>query len=482
MKSDTAKQPMARRRILTAAGALAGLSAVSLAHGAPDAAAIPPAAKSGTPPNILVLVVDDLGWGDVGFHGGTLHTPRLDRLAKESLELKRFYVHPVCSPTRAALITGQMPRRFGIANVMGPRQSLPEGLSTFPGTFQAAGYQTSLVGKWHLGAQSPPMQNGFDHFYGFLGAELDYFKHTGLRGGALDWQRDGKPVEEQGYSTTLFADEAIRTIEKRDAKHPFFLEVAFNAPHFPLSAPDEYLAKYKNLSGQQATYAAVVDALDTSVGRILDALDKQGLRENTIVLFFSDNGAGQCGSNAPLRGGKDTIFEGGIHTPCLLRWPGRLKEGAASQQPIAAQDIYPTLGTAAGVPVKDAAKLDGKSQWDALRGGRVQDRSPFIIVGSSGNDFAIFDGTWKLIETSDGKRSLYQLADDPRETTDLYVRSTDVARRLEATLAGVKKELPAVRTRPSPGAGAGSGRPGGRAGGRPGAKPSATTKQEGTAP
>ena len=453
---------LSRREFLKAAGwtavaaaMAAGFKAVPPAGAATDNAVKLPASGNRSAPNILVLVADDLGWGDVAFHGGSIHTPALDRFAREGVDIQRFYVCPVCSPTRAALLTGQMPRRLGIATVFGPHQSLPSGLSTLPGTFQSAGYQTFLVGKWHLGAQSPPLQNGFDHFYGFLGAEVDYFKHTGRDG--LDWQRDGQPVDEPGYSTFLFADEAIRLMEKRDTKRPFFLQVAFNAPHFPLGAPDEYLAKYRKLPGQQGTYAAVVDAMDASIGRILEALDKQGLRDNTIVVFFSDNGADENGSNGPFRSGKGRVFEGGIRTPCLLRWPGRIKAGAASRQALAVQDLFPTLAAAAGVAVKDAAKLDGKNLWEALRSGRMQDHGTFVIAGT---DFALFDGDWKLIETSDGKRSLYQLAKDPGEKNDLYARTPDVARRLEARLAEIKKNLPAVHNPPPPGPGGRGGRPG----------------------
>jgi arylsulfatase A-like enzyme len=408
-------------------------------------------------PNILVMIADDLGWGDLGMHHGIARTPNVDRLAKEGVELQRFYVYPVCSPTRAAFLTGQMPRRFGIVTPLMPRDpGLPAGLPTLPRTLQSAGYQTFLVGKWHLGSQSPPQQSGFDDFYGFMNAEVDYFKHTGRAG--LDWQRDGQPVEEEGYSTFLFADGTIRLLEKRERQRPFFLEVAFNAPHFPLSAPDEYLAQYTNLPPSSATYAAVVTAMDDAIGRILEAVDQQGLRDNTLVLFFSDNGASgrEGGTNGPFRAGKFTVFEGGIHTPCVIRWPGQLAAGTITQQPVSVQDLFPTLAAAAGVPVTSAPKLDGKNLWEPLHSGRVQNRGTFVIATT---DFALFDGDWKLIETSDGKRSLYQLAKDPGETTDLLAGQADLARRLGAKLDEVKKDLPEVsaRTRPGPG-GAGKGK------------------------
>ncbi len=356
--------------------------------------------------------------------------------------MQRFYVYPVCSPTRAALLSGQMPRRFGVTAVMGPQQQLPKDLVTLPATFRTAGYTTSLIGKWHLGkGASTPTQFGFDHFHGFLGPEIDYFKHTDQRG-AVDWQRDGTTVNEEGYSTFLIADEAIRQIEKRDAKKPFFMQVAFNAPHVPQSAPDEFLTKYKSL-GAQATGAAVIDAMDTAIGRILAALDQQKLRDNTVVLFFSDNGASRRnGSNGPLRAGKDTLYEGGIRTPCIIRWPGQIPAGTASQQPVAVQDLFPTLAAAAGV--KCDAKLDGLNVWPALHAGRVEKRAPFAIATA---DIALIDGDWKLIEWSAGARALYHLSADLSETKDKLAEQPELSARLIAQVAEIKKALPAAETR-----------------------------------
>ena len=396
-------------------------------------------------PNIIVIIADDLGWGDPSMHKGISRTPNLDRLAKDGVDLQRFYGYPVCSPTRAAFLSGVMPRRLGISGIVGPRgEGLPTTQPTLPRTLQSAGYETFLIGKWHLG-QNSPLKCGFDHFYGFMGAEVDYYKHTDIRQGTLDWQRNGKPVEEEGYSTFLFADEAIRLIDKRDPKRPFFLEVAFNAPHFPLVAPAEYIAKYKDLPQRLATYAAVITALDDSIGRILEALEKQKLSANTLVVFFSDNGAPAIGSNAPFRGGKTTVFEGGIRTPCVMRWPGKIKPGTVSQQAISAQDFFPTLAAVADVSIKDEWKLDGKNLWPAICNGTVQDRGSFIIATT---DAAVFDGDWKLIQTATGKQSLYQITKDPGEKTDLLAENPEIVKRLEAKLAEAMKEWPEVRKGP----------------------------------
>ena len=430
----------------TLVAALCGISCL-------EAADIPIAA-----PHVLMIIADDLGWGDVGFHQGTVPTPHLDKLAKESTELQNFHTYPVCSATRAAMLTGQMPRRFGIADVVGPQQNLPDNISTLPGTLRTAGYQTSLIGKWHLGKSGTPQNHGFDHFYGFLGPQIDYFTHTNQRG-ELDWQRDGKPLNEDGYSTYLFADEAIRQIKQRGSNHRFFITVAFNAVHIPNAAPAELMAKYQSLPDQEATRAAMIEALDTSIGRILGALDETGLRDQTLVVFFSDNGSGgrAGGSNAPLRGGKGTMFEGGIRTPCLLRWPNHLKPAAESQQLISVHDLFPTLAAAAGVKPPTTAKLDGKNLWDSIRTGNTQDRGTMIIAGS---DLALFDSGWKLIETADGTRSLFRLADDPREATNLLAKNPAVAQRLAARLEEAKNGLPAAPPPFRPG----RGNPAGRAG------------------
>ena len=415
-------------------------------------------------PNVLILLVDDLGWNDVGFHAPAAPTPNINRLAKEGIELQRFYTYPVCSPARAALLSGMMPRRFGITDVIGPGQAgLPKGGATLPAAFKAAGYQTSLIGKWHLGNINPPMQCGFDHFYGFMGAEIDYFKHTGQHGAArTDWQRDGRIVEEEGYSTYLFADEAIRQIQSRDAKRPFFIEVAFNAAHFPLAAPDDLVAKHKS----DGLYRAVLEGMDIAIGRILTALDEHKLRDNTIVLFYSDNGAPQrTSSNAPLSYGKGSVYEGGIRTPCVVRWPGHVPAGAVTQQPVSGQDWFPTLAAAAGVSLPSDARLDGSNQWPALQTGKLVARAPFLIAT---HDIALIDGEWKLIEWNDGKRSLFNLRTDISETKDALAQQPEVARRLTALLTELKKDLPAAEARRGPGGPGGGDRPGMRGGPPPG--------------
>ncbi len=404
--------------------------------------------------NVLVLFVDDLGSGDLGMHGGASRTPNIDHLATEGVELKRYYSYPLCSPSRAALLTGQMPRRFGIAYALGARDpGLPADLPTLPRTLRSAGYQTWLVGKWHLGTASPPLKSGFDHFYGFEGPEVDYYKHTNRRGD-VDWQRNGQTVNEPGYSTFLLANEAVRLIDERNTQAPFYLQVAFNAPHFPLSAPDAYLAKYSELSKDQALRAAVVDALDEAVGRVLRAIDDHGLTKNTLVIFMSDNGADQSGRNAPFRSGKGSVYEGGIRVPCIMRWPGQLEPGTTSQQVTSAQDLYPSIATAVGVSLEPDQKFDGKNVWPGLRDAKPQDRGPFIIAGS---DMAIFDGDWKLVQTLDGRVSLFNLKMDPREATNMWAANVEVGQRMQRLLTESAIEFRSIAQRRGPGPGQNSG-------------------------
>ncbi len=417
-----------------------------------------------TKPNIVLIVADDLGWAGVGFHAKAMTTPRLDRLAKEGTELGRFYVYPLCSPTRAALLTGQTPRRFNIVSALRGRDlGVPAGLPTLPATLKAAGYRTSLIGKWHVGKAMTPQQSGFEHFYGFLNAEIDYNTHTGMSG-AVDWQRDGKTLNEEGYSTYLMADDAVRQLKARDKTKPFFLQINFNAAHTPLSAPADILAKHKSEGEKLGLYNAVVEAMDTGIGRVIDALDAEGLRANTVVIFISDNGAAPRlgGSNLPLRSGKDTIFEGGIRTPAIVRWPGKVVAGAVLAQPISVQDLYATITAIAGTAPPSGARIDGVNQWPAILGNKLIPREPFIIASY---DIALVDGDWKLIELQAGERLLYNLKDDPSEASNLAKSKPEILARLGAKLDVLKKDLPAAPVRTagpgsggSSGSGAGSGR------------------------
>jgi arylsulfatase A-like enzyme len=397
----------------------------------------PDGAAQTAKPNVVVLIADDLGWNDIGTRNPKIVTPNLVKLAKEGVELQRFYGYPVCSPARAGLLTGVLPRRLGLVNIIMPGQAgITKATPTLPAKLKSAGYATSLIGKWHLGSQNPASAVGFEHFYGFMGGEVDYLKHTDMRG-KPDWQRDGKQIEESGYTTYLFADEASKQIRNRDKARPFFLQVAFNAPHIDLAAPEDLVAKHKS----DGLYGAVVEGLDIGIGRILATLDEQGLRDNTLVIFVSDNGASRRnGSNAPLRGYKSSVDEGGIRTPAIVRWPKRVPAGVKLEQPIAIIDLFPSIAAALNLPLTAELKLDGVNQWPAIAGGKTLPRPAFLVASA---DIALFDGDWKLVETNAGQRTLYNLKADMSEMKDLLAAQPEMAAKLGAQLMAMKKDLPA---------------------------------------
>jgi arylsulfatase A-like enzyme len=423
-----------------------------------------PDTRAAEHPNIVILVADDLGFADPGFRGSEISTPSIDRLAREGMDLNRFYVAPICSPTRAALMTGRDPIRLGVAyGVILPWDS--GGVHTsehfMPESFREAGYQTAMVGKWHLGhAQQGlhPNARGFDHFYGHLQTEVGYFPPFGILGGK-DFQRNGESIDEEGYESDLLAEEAERWIRERDTSRPFFLYVPFIAPHEPLAAPEDLVEKYADLKDRRGParspsdtfsryarlagmksrrplYAAVVEGMDRSIGRILDVIDEQGIAKDTIVLFFSDNGATRIpgrggGDNAPLRGGKAETYEGGIRVISLIRWPGQVEAGATLDQIMTVMDVFPTLAAAASVTPMSKRNLDGLDMGPAIMKGQRVARDGYVHFGSEiprygSFNFTAFDEEWKLVQwveqdplSTSVKHELFHIADDPGEYNNL---------------------------------------------------------------
>lgn len=398
-----------------------------------------------TKKNVLILLADDLGWGDVSFHGGKALTPNINKLAQQGVRLNRFYAFPACSPARAAMLTGRFPHRYGISGPVRPRdEGLPVDEVVLAAAFQKAGYQTSLIGKWHLGQSTArgahPMERGFDHFYGFMDASIDYYKHTSGRGHA-DWQRDGKQLIEEGYSTDLLTAEAVQQIGNPDRKKPFCMVVSFNAPHTPLQAPERLIAKYTEMSRNEATYAAMIESMDIGIGAMLDAIDQAGLSNDTIVVFASDNGAGRGGVNLPFRGRKRDVYEGGIHVPCVIRYPGVIKPGTQSEQLTAIHDLFPTVAAACGVSTTTATRrpLDGRNVWGSLVSGTIVNRS--LVIAES--DYALFQDDWKLVESNQGPSELYNLKQDPAESQDQATQQPQVLQAMTAQLAKFKQQIAA---------------------------------------
>ena len=381
-------------------------------------------------PNIVVIFADDLGWNDVGYHGSRIKTPSIDSLANDGLELDRYYAHPVCSPTRAAFLTGRSPIRLGIDSPIGPYGGLPLNEHLMSESLRAAGYQTFMAGKWHLGIErvaSHPYRRGFDRSYGHLGASVDYFSHVWI--GGLDWHRNGEILREPGYSTELITREAVARIEGRDRSAPMFLYVAYNAPHTPLQVPDQYLAPYADIPNEnRRTYAAMVSAMDEGVGEILAALDRE-------VIWASDNGGARTwgASNAPLRGGKGNAFEGGIRVPAVIRWTGVLGKGQRFRQIITAEDWFPTLAAAAGFEPQNTLPFDGIDMWPGMRDGTQVNRRE-TVIGIGGN-YAIFRDGWKLVEFTrrgddQSATHLFRIDDDPSEENDMAAAMPDLAKEL----------------------------------------------------
>lgn len=404
------------------------------------------AAATGAP-NVIIFLADDLGWHDVGYHGSEIRTPNIDRLASEGVRFERAYSFPVCSPTRSGLMTGRSPMRLGVAySVIRPWSDygVPVAERFMPQAFHDAGYQTAITGKWHLGhaySRFLPRSRGFDHAYGHLNGAIDYFTHE--REGGLDWNRNGKSVREEGYSTFLLGAEAARFIKQRDRAKPFFLYVPFNSPHSPLQAPPEYLDKYAGIAVQRRrSFAAMVDAMDTTIGRVLAALEEERIAGNTLVLFFSDNGGPTAfgATNTPLRLGKATTFEGGTRVPAVMRFPGRLKAGAVSQQVMTMMDYFPTLAATCGISPGNTLPLDGKNLWPAIAGGNIQRREDLFFVVESGGAvrLAVHQGEWKLVreESSAGtvRNHLFRIEEDPTESNDVSVKNpklvADLAQRI----------------------------------------------------
>ncbi|MDC0143579.1 sulfatase-like hydrolase/transferase [Verrucomicrobia bacterium] len=393
-----------------------------------------------------MFVSDDMGWNEVGYHGSKIATPNIDRLAKDGIQLNRFYVHPICSPTRTALMTGRSPARFGITGAIG-RGVVPLDEHFLPQTFQKAGYQTFMTGKWHLGERSDdyaPNARGFDYFFGFHGGGINYYTTNASR--ARGWFRNGQSVAPQGYSTDLLADEAIKLLKNRNKKKPIFLYLPFNAPHQPAQASERLLEKYRKLGffGRRVGQAGAIEAMDAAIGRVLATIEAEGISKDTLVMFFCDNGSGggrrestALPGQLALRGGKGSVLEGGIRVPAVLRWPGVIRAGTKCNQLISVQDLFPTFAAAAGIKPANQKLFDGVNCWPAIRQNKPMKRPPVIVAGPFG-DFAVLHDQWKLT-WGQGQVSLYNVKDDPAESKDVILDHPEVAANLADNLAPFSK-------------------------------------------
>lgn len=416
-------------------------------------------------PNILILLVDDLGWADLGFRGSDIETPNIDRIAREGLTLNRFYAMPICTPTRSALMTARDPMKLGtIYAGFQPWQN--GGVSPdehfMPQSFQAAGYQTVMIGKWHLGHTTEPLvptSRGFEHFFGHLNTQVDYYDYTVAKG--YDLQENGQSVTRpDSYATDVHAAESVRYLtDIRDKSQPFFMYVPFLAPHAPMQAPKALEDKYahrKNRPFTKRTYAAMVDSLDQAVGRILDTLDAQGLTDNTLVFFFSDNGGLEAfgADNGPFRGGKLQTFEGGIRVNALMRWPDKIEAGTQSDDVVSVLDMFPTFAAAAGVKMENTKTVDGQNRWKALVNSGQDPRNGDLYFASNSPIFnkyhlAIMEKKWKLVQVIDHQSQstvvenfLFDLPNDPGENNNLAEANPAQVKRMAEKIRKWRSQHP----------------------------------------
>jgi arylsulfatase A-like enzyme len=406
-------------------------------------------------PNIIYFLIDDLGYADCGFNGGQdIRTPNIDQLAKEGAILKSYYVQPVCSPTRSALMTGRYATHTGVYNVVRPGApwGLPLTERLLPQALKEVGYTTAITGKWHLGefqSDYTPTRRGFDHQYGHYFGALDYFTHD--RDGKMDWYRNDKPLVEEGYTTHLVAREATRLIREQANGKPLFLYVPFNGIHSPHQVPDSYTEPYKNLPKLRQSIAGMLSAVDEAIGQITTALAEKGLRDNTLIIFSSDNGGPGPGSatmNTPLRAGKGTIYEGGIRVCSFATWPGKIPAGITIDEPMHAVDWYPTLVKLTGAPATQALAPDGLDIWPVLTQGAKSPHDALLLPGMAPDKMALRMGDWKLLlNASDkdaeeakggdkaiGKMELYNLANDIAEKNNLAKTQPEKLAEMRARL------------------------------------------------
>jgi arylsulfatase A-like enzyme len=407
-------------------------------------------------PNFLVIFTDDHGYGDVSTYGATdLRTPHIDRIAAEGMLFTTMRANcTVCSPSRAALLSGRHADRVGVPGVIrsDPANSwgyFDPSTPTLADLLKPAGYHTALIGKWHLGLEPPntPGDRGFDHFHGFLGDMMDSYT-THLRHGINYMRLNRKTISPEGHATDLFSDWAADYLRER-AKipgEPFFLYLAYNAPHFPIEPPASWLAKVRErapeMDEKRAMNVAFVEHLDAAIGRVLDALDKTGLASETLVVFTADNGGSlpHAQNNHPWRDGKQSHYDGGLRVPFMARWPGRIQAGSRSDYAGLVFDLFPTFLELAGATIP--ADTDAVSLTRIFQGGRIDEPRDLYFVRREGGAAyggksyeAIIRGEWKLLQNNPySPLELYHLKDDPYETTDLARSRPQVVNELSAAL------------------------------------------------
>ena len=393
-------------------------------------------------PNIIWIMADDLGYGDLSCYGAKdIPTPHIDSLAAGGVRCETFYAAAsTCSPSRASILSGLYPEALGIGGALMGEGGLPPEAVTIAKTLKAGGYSTGLIGKWHLGYEGDALPNrqGFDEFYGHHGGKIDYFTHhdtaqkvKGSKEGKHDFYENEKEIFPEGYSTNLFTERAISFVDRHKAE-PFFMFLSYNAPHYArpgvLQAPESYLKKFarEDSNKQRPIYAAMVSCMDDGIGKVIEAVKRNGLEENTIIMFVSDNGGDPSngGYNTPFSGMKWSQKEGGIRVPMIMKWPGHIPAGTTTKEIVHMFDCYPTMLAAVGISQPAAVKIDGSNVLDVMEGKSGAPKRPLFFGKNT-----VRNGKWKLLGAA-----LYDLEADPQEKIDLAAKQPGVLAELQALI------------------------------------------------
>lgn len=418
-----------------------------------------PGVGDDNPPNIVVIMADDLGWNDIGYHNGDIQTPHLDKLAEGGVRLNQFYAYSTCSPTRVALQTGQNPARLNVFGPLGSTTDVRPEDMLLPFGLQQAGYSTHISGKWHIGdlPEHRPLRHGYTSSYGYLRGQIDPYTHRYKFGDYVTWHRNDHYVEEEGHVTRLITDEAIRVIEMAGEvrEEPFFLYVAHHAPHYPHNSPPEWFEPYQEVFENvwRRHTAAAITQMDHEIGRLIETLEQTGQRENTLVIFLSDNGGQQnwpapegeyngryaahtkLGDNRPLRGWKTDLYEGGIRVPALINWPGVIPAGGEVDVPTHVLDVAPTLLQLVNPSEPLPRSLDGRNLWPVFTGEDSEAEAELNnrrFYWRQSEVRALRQGEWKIIARGEEFKNpeLFNLAEDPHESRELGEDYPDMRKEL----------------------------------------------------
>jgi len=404
-------------------------------------------------PNIVLIVSDDQGYADASCydHPQEVSTPNIDRLARQGVRLTNAYASAyVCAPTRAGLLTGRYQQRFGFYTGGDSRSGLPLSEVTLADLLKKQGYATAVIGKWHVGIKPDyrPLKRGFDEFYGFLGhGGHDYF-NLRITDDYTSIYLDEKPINDTGYLTHNLTRRAVSFIERHRSR-PFFLYLPFSAVHWPLQAPPGYIKRFDTGNKDRDIYLAMLACMDEGIGNVLNALKRTGADDNTLIIFFSDNGGAKknFSNNGILRDYKQSVYEGGIRVPFIVRWPSKLPKGTVCDEPVISLDVMPTILSAAGTSLPTDRVYDGKDMLPVLRGQTKQPLHKALFWDDGADQWAVRAGKWKLIYRK-GSLELYNLDIDISETNNLAAEQPNLLRKLKALYDRWKAQMREPGSRP----------------------------------